>query len=162
MNNPLGTKLYYSISEVAEITDLQPYTLRAWEKEFPCLRPRRARGKNRAYKERDIGIILLIKKLLYEERYTTQGVKKKLKDEPELLRQIGSQISHLLGPENQAAVNQENVQLPAREARSKPNDKPTTEKKVDRIANEADMGRVEFKAVVEEAKNELQEILKLL
>ena len=161
MNNPLGTKLYYSISEVAEITDLQPYTLRAWEKEFPCLRPRRARGKNRAYKERDIGIILLIKKLLYEERYTTQGVKKKLKDEPELLRQIGSQISHLLGPENQA-VNQENVQLPAREARSKPNDKPTTEKKVDRIANEADMGRVEFKAVVEEAKNELQEILKLL
>ena len=80
MNNPLGTKLYYSISEVAEITDLQPYTLRAWEKEFPCLRPRRARGKNRAYKERDIGIILLIKKLLYEERYTTQGVKKKLKE----------------------------------------------------------------------------------
>ena len=162
MNNPLGTKLYYSISEVAEITDLQPYTLRAWEKEFPCLRPRRARGKNRAYKERDIGIILLIKKLLYEERYTTQGVKKKLKDEPELLRQIGSQISHLLGPENQAAVNQENVQLPAREARSKPNDKPTTNKKVDRIATEVDMGRVEFKAVVEEAKNELQEILKLL
>ena len=162
MNNPLGTKLYYSISEVAEITDLQPYTLRAWEKEFPCLRPRRARGKNRAYKERDIGIILLIKKLLYEERYTTQGVKKKLKDEPELLRQIGSQISHLLGPENQAAVNQENVQLPAREARSKPNDKPNTNKKVDRITTEVDTGRVEFKAVVEEAKNELQEILKLL
>ena len=100
--------------------------------------------------------------MLYEERYTTQGVKKKLKDEPELLRQIGSQISDLLGPENQAAVNQENVQLPALEARSKPNDKPTTDKKVDRIATEADMGRDEFKAVVEEAKNELQEILKLL
>ena len=162
MNNPLGIKLYYSISEVAEITDLQPYTLRAWEKEFPCLRPRRARGKNRAYKERDIGIILLIKKLLYEERYTTQGVKKKLKDEPELLRQIGSQIPHLLGPENQAAVNTENAQLPALEARSKPNDKPTSNKKVDQIATEVDMGLVEFKAVVEEAKNELQEILKLL
>ncbi len=162
MNNPLGNKLYYSISEVAEITDLQPYTLRAWEKEFPCLRPRRARGKNRAYKERDIGIILLIKKLLYEERYTSQGVKKKLKDEPELLRQIGSQTSHLLGPENQAAVNQENVRLPAPEAKSKPKDRSPTHKKVDRIATEADMGRGEFKAVVEEAKNELQEILKLL
>ena len=96
MNNPLGTKLYYSISEVAELTDLQPYTLRAWEKEFPSLRPRRARGKNRAYRERDIGIILLIKKLLYEERYTTQGVKKKLRNEPELLRQIGSQMALFL------------------------------------------------------------------
>ncbi len=93
MKNPLQNKLYYSISEVAELTQLQPYTLRAWEKEFACLRPRRALGgKNRAYRERDIGIILLLKRLLYEERYTTQGVKKKLKDEPELLRQVGEQV----------------------------------------------------------------------
>lgn len=93
MKNPLQNKLYYSISEVAELTQLQPYTLRAWEKEFACLRPRRTRGgKNRAYRERDIGIILLLKRLLYEERYTTQGVKKKLKDEPELLRQAGEQV----------------------------------------------------------------------
>mgnify|MGYP001257529892 CR=1 FL=1 len=83
-----GTKLYYSISEVAEITDLQPYTLRAWEKEFSCLRPRRARGKNRAYRERDIGIVQLIKRLLYEEGYTTKGVKQKLKNEPNLLQLI--------------------------------------------------------------------------
>ena len=82
----IGKKLYYSISEVAEITDLQPYTLRAWEKEFTCLRPRRARGKNRAYRGRDIGIVLLIKQLLHEEGYTTKGVKQKLKNEPELLQ----------------------------------------------------------------------------
>ncbi len=82
------TKLYYSISEVAEITDLQPYTLRAWEKEFSCLRPRRARGKNRAYRERDIGIVQLIKRLLYEEGYTTKGVKQKIKNEPDLLQLI--------------------------------------------------------------------------
>ena len=82
----VGKKLYYSISEVAEITDLQPYTLRAWEKEFTCLRPRRARGKNRAYRGRDIGIVLLIKQLLHEEGYTTKGVKQKLKNEPELLK----------------------------------------------------------------------------
>ena len=84
----VGKKLYYSISEVAEITDLQPYTLRAWEKEFACLRPRRARGKNRAYRERDIGIVLLIKQLLYEDGYTTKGVKVKLKNEPELLQSV--------------------------------------------------------------------------
>lgn len=89
MKTPLSTKLYYSISEVAEITELPPYTLRAWEKEFACLRPRRARGKNRAYRQRDIGVILLIKSLLHEQRYTMQGVKQKLLNEPELLRAAG-------------------------------------------------------------------------
>ncbi len=91
MKNPLSTKLYYSISEVAEITELPPYTLRAWEKEFACLRPRRARGKNRAYRQRDIGVILLIKSLLHEQRYTMQGVKQKLLNEPELLRAAGGE-----------------------------------------------------------------------
>jgi DNA-binding transcriptional MerR regulator len=89
VKTPLSTKLYYSISEVAEITELPPYTLRAWEKEFACLRPRRARGKNRAYRQRDIGVILLIKSLLHEQRYTMQGVKQKLLNEPELLRAAG-------------------------------------------------------------------------
>jgi DNA-binding transcriptional MerR regulator len=92
VKNPLGTKLYYSIGEVAQITQLQPYTLRAWEKEFACLRPRRSRGKNRAYRERDIGVILLIKSLLYDERYTTQGVKQKLKNEPELVRRASCEL----------------------------------------------------------------------
>jgi len=83
---PSAAKLYYSIGEVAALTQLQAYTLRAWEKEFPCLRPRRVRGKNRAYRQRDIGVILLIKRLLYDERYSTRGVQQKLKCEPELIR----------------------------------------------------------------------------
>ena len=86
MRSSWGKKLYYSIGEVAELTNLQPYTLRSWEKEFSCLRPRRIRGKNRAYRERDIGIILLIKRLLHDERYSTRGVRQKLKNEPELVR----------------------------------------------------------------------------
>ena len=85
----LDRKLYYSIGEVAEITQLPQYTLRAWEKEFPCLRPRRVRGKNRAYRERDIGIILLIKRLLHHDRYSTRGARQKLKNEPELVRSAG-------------------------------------------------------------------------
>jgi DNA-binding transcriptional MerR regulator len=91
LKDPLSTKLYYSISEVAELTRLPPYTLRAWEKEFACLRPRRARGKNRAYRERDIRIILLIKSLLHDQRYTMEGVKQKLLNEPELLRGTGTE-----------------------------------------------------------------------
>ena len=146
MNNPLGTKLYYSISEVAELTDLQPYTLRAWEKEFPGLRPRRARGKNRAYRERDIGIILLIKKLLYEERYTTQGVKKKLRNEPELLRQIGSQMALLLD----------------RDCQAKEIGKQPVSDKIEEPRGGGAGSNAEFKAVVEEAKSELKAILQLL
>ena len=83
----VGTKLYYSIGEVAELTGLPPYTLRSWEKEFPWLRPKRVRGKNRAYRARDIGIILLIKRLLHEERYSTVGARKKLRDEPGLIQE---------------------------------------------------------------------------
>lgn len=88
MKYPLGTKLYYSISEVADLTQLQHYTLRAWEKDFSCLKPQRKGkgGKNRAYRKRDIGIVLLIKQLLYEERFTVQGVRNKLKNEPELVK----------------------------------------------------------------------------
>jgi DNA-binding transcriptional MerR regulator len=92
MKSPLKTKLYYSISEVSRLTELQPYTLRAWEKEFNCLKPRRARGKNRAYRERDIGIILLIKHLLHRERYTIAGVRRKIKSEPELLRHASENV----------------------------------------------------------------------
>ena len=95
MRRPLGRKLYYSIGEVSELTQLQPYTLRAWEKEFSCLRPRRVRGKNRAYRERDIGIILLIKRLLYEERYSTRGVRQKLKKDPELIQRAVDAVAKL-------------------------------------------------------------------
>ena len=140
MKNPLQNKLYYSISEVAELTQLQPYTLRAWEKEFSCLRPRRARGgKNRAYRERDIGIILLLKRLLYEECYTTQGVKKKLKDEPELLRQVGEQVPVLLAKQqdNPAAV-------------------------VERTDPELAQDREVAFRMIEETQKELREILRLL
>ena len=92
----LDTKLYYSIGEVAEITQLPQYTLRAWEKEFSCLRPRRVRGKNRAYRERDIGIILLIKRLLHHDRYSTRGARQKLKSEPELVRRAGESLRAFL------------------------------------------------------------------
>lgn len=86
----VGTKLYYSIGEVAELTDLPPYTLRSWEKEFPWLRPKRVRGKNRAYRTRDIGIILLIKRLLHEERYSTVGARRKLRKEPESIQRAAA------------------------------------------------------------------------
>lgn len=92
MEKALGSKIYYTISEVSDLVNLKPYTLRAWEREFSCLRPRRMGGKNRAYRNKDIGIVLLIKRLIYNERFTTQGVVKKLKDYPELIQQAESEF----------------------------------------------------------------------
>lgn len=95
MGSSLGTKLYYSIGEVADLTALAPYTLRAWESEFTCLRPKRVRGKNRAYRKRDIAIIFLIRRLLHEERYSTRGAQQKLRNEPELVRGAVEHVDRL-------------------------------------------------------------------
>jgi DNA-binding transcriptional MerR regulator len=71
-------KLYYSISEVSKITDLEQYVLRYWESEFEQLQPAKNRAGNRIYTNKDIKMILYIKKLLREERYTIEGAKQVL------------------------------------------------------------------------------------
>ena len=73
-------KLYYSISEVAKKTDVKPYVLRFWEKEFSHLKPKKNRAGNRSYQQKDIDLINQIKHLLYEEGYTIEGAKSKLKE----------------------------------------------------------------------------------
>ncbi len=72
-------KLYYSISEVSKITDLEQYVLRYWESEFEQLKPAKNRAGNRIYTNRDIKLILFVKRLLREERYTIEGAKQVLK-----------------------------------------------------------------------------------
>jgi DNA-binding transcriptional MerR regulator len=71
-------KLYYSISEVCTLTELEQHVLRYWESEFPQLRPKKNRAGNRAYRDKDIDIIKYIKHLLYEEKFTIPGAKKKI------------------------------------------------------------------------------------
>jgi DNA-binding transcriptional MerR regulator len=73
-------KLYYSISEVSKITDLEQYVLRYWETEFEQLKPQKNRAGNRIYTNRDIKLIVYIKKLLREEKYTIEGAKHILKN----------------------------------------------------------------------------------
>ncbi|MCF8240247.1 MAG: MerR family transcriptional regulator [Melioribacteraceae bacterium] len=68
-------KLYYSISEVSKLTDLEQYILRYWETEFEQLKPQKNRAGNRIYTNKDIKLILQIKKLLREEKYTIEGAK---------------------------------------------------------------------------------------
>lgn len=73
-------KLYYRIGEVAELTDVKPYVLRYWESEFKWMAPGKSRSNQRLYRKQDIETILLIKKLLYDERFTIAGAKKRLKE----------------------------------------------------------------------------------
>lgn len=73
-------KLYYRIGEVSRITGVKPYVLRYWESEFRWMAPHKSRSKQRLYRRKDIEMILLIRKLLYEERYTIAGARKRLRE----------------------------------------------------------------------------------
>ncbi len=77
-------KLYYSISEVSKLSDLEQYILRYWETEFDQLKPSKNRAGNRIYTNKDIKMILLIKRLLRKEKYTIEGAKKILSNPTEL------------------------------------------------------------------------------
>ena len=74
-------KIYYSISEVSEMTGIKPHILRFWEKDLPMLRPRKNRGGNRTYREREIRVVLAIKRLLYDEGYTIKGASNRLRQD---------------------------------------------------------------------------------
>jgi len=69
----MPSKLYYSISEVADFTDIKAHVLRYWETEFPTLKPRKTRTGARRYRQPDIDEILAIKTLLYQEGYKIAG-----------------------------------------------------------------------------------------
>ncbi len=73
-------KRYYRIGEVSRITGVKPYVLRYWESEFRWMTPQKSRSKQRLYRRRDIEMIQLIKKLLYEQRFKIAGARKKLRE----------------------------------------------------------------------------------
>ena len=72
---PKVKKLYYSIGEVSELTQLKAYVLRYWETEFSQLKPPKNRAGNRTYRQKDIEMILNIKDLLYNKKFTIDGAR---------------------------------------------------------------------------------------
>lgn len=71
-------KLFYKIGEASRVVGVESYVLRYWESEFPFLSPRKSKSGQRIYSKKDIDLLLQIKRLLYEERYTIDGVRRKL------------------------------------------------------------------------------------
>ena len=74
-------KLFFKIGEVCELIKVQPHVLRYWETEFPMLAPEKNRAGQRVYRRKDVEMVLRIRDLLYEEKFTIAGAKKKLADE---------------------------------------------------------------------------------
>lgn len=69
---------FYSIGEVCTLTELKPHVLRYWESQFKLLNPAKNRSGNRVYSRREVELILLVKHLLYTEKYTIDGARQKL------------------------------------------------------------------------------------
>lgn len=73
------TKYYYTIGEVCNLLNLKAHVLRYWEKEFPQLKPRKNQNRNRRYTAEDIEVIKKIRYMLYEQKFTIDGAKKRFK-----------------------------------------------------------------------------------
>ena len=78
MTVAIPEKQYFKIGEVSEILDVEPYVLRYWESEFKILKPTRTRARQRLYHKKDLELLLEIKHLLYDEKFTIAGAKKRL------------------------------------------------------------------------------------
>lgn len=125
MEDPVAKKAYYSIGEVCEVTGLRPHVLRYWETQFQALHPTKNRAGNRVYRPEEVETILLVKRLLYEEKYTIEGADRKIREmrstgelreerkdavEPELLSAIRGELLELrriLTPLNEADPDDE-------------------------------------------------------
>jgi DNA-binding transcriptional MerR regulator len=71
-------KTYFRIGEVAKLVGVEPYVLRFWETEFKTMVPPKSRSKQRMYRRKDLETILTVKHLLYAERFTIEGARKRL------------------------------------------------------------------------------------
>lgn len=108
MTAPQPVQEYFSIGDVCQLTDLKPHVLRYWESQFRFLNPVKNRSGNRVYQRREIELIMLVKHLLYTEKFTIEGARKRI----EQYRRTGS-----LKSEARFALQRETLEDLARELR---------------------------------------------
>ncbi len=82
-NSELPDKLFFKVGEVSTITGVPAYVLRFWETEFSRIKPKRTPSGQRLYRRNDVELILQIKRLLYDKKFTIQGARQYLKAGPE-------------------------------------------------------------------------------
>jgi DNA-binding transcriptional MerR regulator len=80
MDEPIAKKAYYSIGEVCDLTGLKAHVLRYWETQFELLHPTKNRAGNRVFRPKEIELVLLVKHLLYDQKFTIDGARQRLLD----------------------------------------------------------------------------------
>jgi DNA-binding transcriptional MerR regulator len=78
---PIPDKLFFRIGEVSQLVGVEPYVLRYWESEFPGLSPKKSNTGQRMFRRKDVEMLLNIKQLLYERKFTIEGARKALRSE---------------------------------------------------------------------------------
>jgi len=92
---------FFAIGDVCQMTDLKPHVLRYWESQFRFLNPAKNRSGNRVYQRREIELIMLVKHLLYTEKYTIEGARQRIDE----YRRTGQ-----LKSESRSALQYETIQ----------------------------------------------------
>jgi DNA-binding transcriptional MerR regulator len=102
-------KLYFRIGEVAGLLGVEPYVLRYWETEFPTLAPKKSGTGHRLYRRKDVELLLKIKHLLYEKRYTIEGARQSLHNDSKNSKSklLEHQQRELFTPEPLLAIRSE-------------------------------------------------------
>jgi DNA-binding transcriptional MerR regulator len=102
-------KLYFRIGEVADLLGVEPYVLRYWESEFSKLAPKKSGTGHRLYRRKDVELLLKIKHLLYEKRYTIEGARQSLLNESRVpkVKSVAQEQGALFTPEPLAGIRKE-------------------------------------------------------
>lgn len=93
INPEIPNKLYFRIGEVAKLAGIKPYVLRFWESEFNGLGPKKSGTGHRLYRRKDVEMVLEIKRLLYEKRFTIEGARKVLETKPKRSEAIAKPLA---------------------------------------------------------------------
>ena len=80
--SPIPDKLFFRIGEVSQLVGVEPYVLRYWESEFPGLSPKKSNTGQRMFRRKDVEMLLNIKQLLYDKKFTIEGARKALLEKP--------------------------------------------------------------------------------
>lgn len=102
-------KLYFRIGEVASLLAVEPYVLRYWETEFPSLAPKKSGTGHRLYRRKDVELLLKIKHLLYEKRFTIEGARQSLHNDNKGIKPKGPEKKQrdLFAPDPLAGIRTE-------------------------------------------------------
>jgi DNA-binding transcriptional MerR regulator len=91
-------KLAFKIGEVADLLGIKSYVLRYWETEFDQLRPQKSAKNQRVYLKRDVELVMMIKKLLYRDRFSIEGARvalKRLKRDSKQVKAMGGSLNKM-------------------------------------------------------------------